>query len=232
MTQALRESVAEVGFADLSAAREHLDRALTHLGQVGDRLDDYLTAIGVATVGDTVEETLAPTADPKPDATEGPDWWNKRINHISDGDAKADRSEVPLTKLFSELVELAGRGDRDAYRARLLAAGPAAGVKLSGLSWPMIRTLSIDILTRSPGESDDDKLTRYAKEPVRKLLPKLPPDVMLGQLRGANSLPHTRQSPADRSTGPDGPHPADAAAVGPILVSALLRARDTAGKER
>jgi len=228
----MRESVGQAGTGHIAAAHRHLDQALTSLKVAGDRLDDYLVAIGVATVGKADNETLGTTPIESPRDRSRTDWWNERINHISDGDATADPSEVPLTRLFSELVDLAGRGDRDGYRTRLLAAGPVSGVKLSGLSWPMIRTLSVDILKRPVLTSDDEKLTRAARETVRKLLPKLPEGVMLAQLRGANSLPHDRAAAAAAdSPRPDGPHPADAAAVGPVLVSALLRAREQTRKE-
>ncbi|WP_381541627.1 hypothetical protein [Stackebrandtia endophytica] len=232
LTAAMRESVGQAGTVHIAAAHQHLDRALTSLKLVADRLDDYLVAIGVATVGKADNETLATVPIESPRDRTRADWWNERINHISDGDATADRSEVPLTRLFSELVDLAGRGDRDGYRARLLAAGPVNGVKLSGLSWPMIRTLSVDVLKRPVLTSDDESLTRVSRDAVRKLLPKLPDGVMLAQLRGANSLPHDRAAASDDdSPRAGGPHPADAAAVGPVLVSALLRAREQTRKE-
>ncbi|HIW63092.1 MAG TPA: hypothetical protein H9881_11590 [Candidatus Stackebrandtia excrementipullorum] len=221
-TEAMRESVTEVGLSDIATANEHLERALSRMKIAGDHLDEYLDAIGAVRTG-----TAAPTtAIARLDDSKKSDWWNRRINHISDGDATSEPVDVPLTRLFSELVDLAGRRDRDAYRARLLAAGPATGVKLSGLSWPMIRTLCLDILRRAPRESDDDTLARHVRDTVTGLLPKLPDGVLSGQLRGANSLSaHRRESTEE-------PHPADAAAVGPAVVSALMKARDTAEKER
>lgn len=226
LTRALRDSVTDAGAVNLAAAREHLHRVALHLRGAGDRLDDYLTAIGVPPVNESTTPSTTTVPGPESARRDRHDWWRSRINHISDGDATADPGQSSVTTLFSELVELAGSGDRDAYRKKLLAAGPVTGVKLSGLSWPMIRTLSTDILGRTPGETDHERLAQQMSEPVDRLLPKLPDGVMLGQLRGANNLLRDHRSPAD------GPHPADVAAVGPILVAALLRVRDRTGKER
>ncbi|GAA4905268.1 hypothetical protein LX16_3544 [Stackebrandtia albiflava] len=230
LTEALRDSVEPAGAPRLAAAREHLDRAARHLVAACDRLDDYLSDIGLATLGEKPEETVTPTTVPS-DAPPGSlDWWSRRINEISDGDAEAELREVTVTRLFSELVDLAGKGDRDAYRARLLSAGPSHGVRLSGLSWPMIRTLASDALGRPVTGRDDDLLIRFTDEPVKRLLPRLPPDVALAQLHGASSLPHRHRDAEGRET-TEPPHPADAAAVGPVLVAALLRARERTRKD-
>lgn len=224
LSQALRESVEPVGVPQLSRAREQLDKATKALTKASDSLDEYLIAIGVTTGGNINESVSPDESVPVAVAPGSVDWWRQRVNLISDGDAKTEPGEVTVTKLFSELVDAARRGDRDGYRHRLLVAGVTNGSKLPGLSWPMIRNLATEVLGNAPTSKDDDKLRGLVMDSVRKLLPKLPEDVALSQLHGACSLPHAHKDAEGRQT-TDKPHPADSAATGPIIVSALLRAR-------
>ncbi|MGH8794595.1 MAG: hypothetical protein ACRDXX_18340 [Stackebrandtia sp.] len=230
---ALRESVEPAGIPELHQAKEHLERALLRLKTASERLDEYLTSIGVGPAGAMEESAAGASAASAAPATGGVDWWRDRVNFISEGDSKDEPREVAVTKLFSELVDAAGRGDRDKYRELLLAAGPKAGVKLPGLAWPMIRTLAEDVLGRAPAAGDDDKLRKHARDPVARVLPKLPEDVAFAQWHGACSLPHKAKPSGDEAeqAAAEKNRAVDAAAVGPVLVAAFLRGREQTRKD-
>lgn len=231
LSSALRESVEPAGIPQLARARELVDTAIGKLRTASDDLDAYLESIGLGTVGNINESTSANESAPVEVAPGSADWWRQRVNEISDGDAKTEPGEVTVTKLFSELVERARRGDRDGYRERLLVAGVGNGTKLPGLSWPLIRNLATEVLGRSPTPKDDERLRGLVREQLRKLLPKLPEDVALSQLHGACSLPHVAKDAEGRQT-TEKPHPADTAATGPVMVAALLQAREKVRGDR
>ena len=231
LSAALASSVEPAGVPQLARAREHVDATLTRLRTAATCLDRYLESIGVDTAGNIKESTPEHDATPVQVAPGSADWWRQRVNTISDGDAKTEPGEVTVTRLFSELVDSARRGDRDGYRERLLRAGAANGSKLPGLSWPMIRNLATDVLGRTPTAKDDDRLRGLVRDRVRNLLPKLPEDVALSQLHGACSLPHVDKDAEGHRTD-DKPHPVDTAATGPILVAALLQERERSKGER
>lgn len=225
LSNALRESVEPAGIPQLNRAREHVDKAIRGLRSASDNLDAYLTSIGLDTASN-INESISPNGSVPVEVAPGStDWWRQRVNTISEGDAKTEPGEVTVTKLFSELVERARRGDRDGYRDRLLVAGAGNGSKLPGLSWPLIRNLATEVLGHAPTPKDDDRLRGHVRESVRKLLPKLPEDVALSQLHGACSLPHVAKD-ADGKQTDEKPHPVDTAASGPIIVAALLQARE------
>lgn len=225
LSDALRESVEPAGVPQLNRAREHVDKAIRGLRSATDNLDEYLVSIGLDTAGVRNESVSPNESVPVEVAPGSADWWRQRVNTISEGDAKTEPGEVTVTKLFSELVDRARRGDRDGYRERLLIAGVGNGSKLPGLSWPLIRNLATEVLGHAPTPKDDDRLRAVIREPVRKLLPKLPEDVALSQLHGACSLPHVAKD-AEGGQAAEKPHPADSAATGPVIVAALFQARE------
>ncbi|ADD41301.1 hypothetical protein [Stackebrandtia nassauensis] len=231
LSSALRESVEPAGIPQLARAREHVSKAMAVLSTASDNLDEYLISIGLNTAGNINESTSPDETVPVEVAPGSADWWRERVNTISEGDAKTEPGEVTVTRLFSELVERARRGDRDGYRDRLLVAGAGNGSKLPGLSWPLIRNLTADILGHAPTPKDDDRLRGLVRDPVRRLLPKLPEDVTLSQLHGACSLPHVAKDSEGRETD-EKPHPADTAATGPAIVAALLSAREKVKGDR
>lgn len=228
---ALRDSVEPVGAADMARSREHLDRAAAAMRLGLKRLDDYLAAIGLARLGSPDTSKPVKSSESGEVAPGGAEWWRRRINEISDGDATTKPQEVTVTKLFADLVDHARRGDRDGYRERLLIAGAATGPKLPGLSWPMVRSLAAEIFGNVPRREDREKLRAATRQTVDRLLPKLPPDVAMAQINTACSLPPEPSHP--RADGGDVPsrNPVDVAAVGPALVAALLRIREQTGKD-
>ncbi|HZE40396.1 MAG TPA: hypothetical protein VE172_16465 [Stackebrandtia sp.] len=230
LTAAMRESIEPAGVPRLSQAREHVDAALRKLRSARSQLDDYLESIGVSTVKKVDESPSVNTSEPAVVAPGSTDWWRQRVNAISEGDARTEPGEVTVTKLFSELVDAARRGDRDAYRDRLLVAGASGGSRLPGLSWPMIRGLASDILGHSPTTRDDDRLRGIVRADLAKVLPKIPADVALAQLHGACSLPHEHRDAEGKRTDAK-PHPVDAAAAGPVVVASLLREREKTRKD-
>ena len=226
LLHALRDSTNSAGTQQFRQATDLLGTTVRHLAVAADHLDDYLRSIGLA--GIEAADPSTPTASSVGPAGSPPDradWWRQRINLISDGDTTATSSqEVTVTGLFSQLVDRARAGDRDGYRARLLAAGPATGSRLPGVSWPMIRSLTTDLLGHSPTSADNARLRRLVDGPVAAVLPKLPDDVLLSPWHGASGAPHPDHAGI-------GHHPADIAAVGPAIVAALLRERPGTQKD-
>lgn len=225
LSDALRESVEPAGIPQLTRARDHVDNAIRRLRSASDNLAEYLTSIGLGTVSNIDESASPDKSVPVTVAPGSADWWRQRVNTITEGDAKTEPGEVTVTRLFSDLVDRARRGDRDGFRDRLLVAGVGNGSRLPGLSWPLIRNLATEVLGHAPTPKDDDRLRGLVRDPVRRLLPKLPEDVALSQLHGACSLPHVAKD-ADGRTTDEQPHPADTAAAGPAIVAALFQARE------
>lgn len=213
LTEASRESNAEVGLHKLGAARERLDAARTRLGEASEALDDYLAAIGA---GGAVPTQAAGPARPGPTAAPAPvdprQWWTDRVNELCDRDGEAVPEKVPPTRLFNDLLKAAGEGNADAYCKRLRDAGPETGVKLPGLAWPLVRSLAAEHLGRNPNASDVPGLRDKCVAKVRALVPKAEPVHVAEALASACTL--------GVGTGDDA---ARTAAIGPVLVAAMHR---------
>ncbi|MEV0645587.1 hypothetical protein AB0I28_10015 [Phytomonospora sp. NPDC050363] len=220
LAQALTESVEPAGLPEISRAQTHLDRAITQLIAASEHLDDYLVAIGLAPGGDKGEVVIPGSAPASPAPGGKRSWWLTRVDEITqaDDDGKADPEgeirHTELTPLFETLVKVAGSGDRNQYRRELQATDPAVGIRLPALTWPQIRVLAGEMLGETPTASTMDRLRAKTRDPVKSILPGL--DDKAGEVELAAAC-HVAQPPER--------NPVDIAAMGPVLVAALIKAR-------
>ncbi|GIG68546.1 hypothetical protein [Phytomonospora endophytica] len=219
LAQALTESVEPAGLPEISRAQTHLDRAITQLIAAAEHLDDYLVSIGLAPGGDKgeIDVPASAPAAPAPDGRRS--WWLTRIAEITkadEGQAKAAEEirHTELTPLFEKLVKIAAGGDRDLFRRELQATDPAVGIRLPALTWPQIRVLATEFLGETPTAKNLDRLRAKTGDRIRQFLPGL--DDKAGEIELAAAC-HVAQPPER--------HPVDIAAMGPVLVAALIRAR-------
>ena len=217
LTVALKEGRRMESMLELSRACEHLDAMTRRLNAAASSIDAYLAAIGVggASTTKTSPPGTAPAAPLPSDG--GPDWWRRRVCELTDDDTgiDAEPSRLGVTDLFSRLVDAARRDDRDGYRRLLLTAPPEIAVRLPGLALPMIRSLAADRHGQFPTTEDVAKLRSRLDGRARRLLPKLPDDVTVGQVNAACGLASRRPVRSGDAEA------VDAAAIGPILVATM-----------
>lgn len=225
LVAALRQSSEPVALAQLASALDSVERAQRQLALGVDCLDQYLVAIGVAPRNSRTSETDTAHAFGER-AEESDNRWRQRVIELSDGEAATRPRSVSMPRVFSELVSLARNGSRDSYREKLLAAGAVGGSQLPGLSWPAVKEIHADLAEHAPKAVKPERLARYVREIRDAVLPKLTDDVAIGQLNAACSLPGATRA----ATRTDTDDAVDHAVAGPIMVAALLRARDHAGR--
>ncbi|HEX2144511.1 MAG TPA: hypothetical protein VHG10_08385 [Glycomyces sp.] len=218
LKEASRESNAEIGLHKLGAARERLEAARTRLSEAAGAIDDYLDGIGAAAAAAPVTASAPKGSAEKPPPVDPRRWWTERVNELCDRTGAADPQQVPPTRLFNELLKAARDGNADAYCKRLRDAGPQVGVKLPGLAWPLVRSLSAEHLGRTPTARDVPALRDKCADKVRSLVPKADPGHIGTVLASACSLGRGRDEESDA---------ARTAAIGPVLVAALHRLSKT-----
>ena len=224
LKEASRESNTEVGLHRLGAAREHLATARTRLAEARTAVDDYLDAIGAGSAPAATAAT-GPVAAPVKAAPVDPRrWWTDRVNELCRRSGTGGNDKSPATKLFNELLRAAADGSADAYHKRLRDAGPETGVKLPGLSWPLVRTLAAEHLGRTPTARDVPALRDRTADKVRSLVPGLDAAHIDAALASACTLGPPKRGDEDASDA------AATAAVGPALVAALHRLSKTERK--
>ena len=225
LVAALQQSAKPVAIAQLASALDSVDRAQRQLVLGIDCLDQYLVAIGVAPRhSDTPQTATATAASVTADDVDS--RWRKRVNELSDGSATTQPKSVSMPRVFSELVSLARNGSRDSYRDKLLVAGAVGGAQLPSLSWPAANEIYAELAAHAPGAVTPARLARYVRDIRDAVLPKLTDDMAVGQLNAACSLEGAMRaaSPAESDAA------VDQAVAGPVMVAALLRARDYAGR--
>ncbi|WP_026924889.1 hypothetical protein [Glycomyces arizonensis] len=215
LTEAARESGAEVGLHRLGAAREHLAAARTRLAEAACAVDDYLDAIGAA--GTVNRRASAPSgpATAKAAPVDARQWWTDRVDELCRRSGTPEPAATTPTKLFNELLKAAADGSADAYHRRLRDAGPETGVRLPGLAWPLVRALAAEHLGRAPAARDLPVLGGRCADRVRALVPGAEPQHLDRALASACALGPAR--------GEETGDAAAAAALGPALVAALHR---------
>jgi len=220
LTSALTESVEPAGLPEISRAQTHLDRAITQLIAAAEHLDDYLVSIGLAPGGGKGQVDV-PTSAPAAPAPDGKrSWWLTRVDEITQADddnkSKPDGEikHTELTPLFETLVKIASGGDRNLFRRELQATDPAVGIRLPALTWPQVRILATELLGETPTAKNMDRLRAKTRDPIRHFLPGLDEKACEIELAAAC---HVAQPPER--------HPVDIAAMGPVLVAALIKAR-------
>jgi hypothetical protein len=223
--------------AQLETAAGHLDDAMGSINGVLAGLDTYLEQIGLPGVPVPAQDGQPVAARPggasgqeRPDpvlATRG--WWVERVDLLTDHDpdpehppqarsaADSNRPEAP-SEALRRLVRSGRDAGRDGYRGALLATYPGSGLQVPGLAARALRRVAADLLGHAPGPEDHRHLVDRLAGRVRELLPNAPDGLAAGLLAEV-AAPF-----GGRPAGGAPAHPVDAAAAGPILLAAALRA--------
>jgi hypothetical protein len=233
-----QESSRPMGVPELAGATEHLEQAGRALQAAQDTLTDYLAAIGLGFDATPPPQTGWRSALDRPEPVRPPEpvpagtaplgrWWAERVGVLTDGPVDRDPAEgtdratgsAGGTASDAELLRRVARhtraGDRGALRRELAAAAPPVGLALAAIAPPVLHRLAGQLLGHQPRAQDLPELTRATREPVRALLPRLPPEVLDSLLARVCRVPPQGEPPPV--------HPADPAVTGGVLVGVLLQ---------
>jgi hypothetical protein len=228
-----QESTRPLGVPQLSGAIEHLEHAARALLVAQDSLSGYLATIGLtadaAPPPDTawrraLDEPEPPRSPQAPGPVEAPPlgrWWAQRVGVLTNGSVDdVPQGQANGADLLRAVARRSGTGDRDGLRRELAGAAPPVGLGLAAIAPPVLHRLAGELLGHQPRAEDLPELTRTAREPVRELLPGLPPEVVDTLLARVCRVP-----PAAHRSGepPAVSHPADSAVAAGVLVGVLLR---------
>lgn len=228
LAEAGRDSVEPIGLGHLHLSRDKLDSALRHLDTAATSIDEYLAAIGANGKASASAPSSAPAAvfPAGGGDADGHQWWIDAINALCEREGKPDSGAATTspTSVFSQLARLATSGDAAGYHRTLLDIGPTTGVKLPGLSWPMIRSLASETLGRQPTKQDTQALRESTFSRVRSVLPGVDERSAEEQLASACAVAvrNTEEDQQSRARA------AEAAALGPVLVASLHQQRESA----
>jgi hypothetical protein len=230
-----QESARPLGVPELAGAIEHLEHAARALLVAQDSLSGYLAAVGLtvdaAPPPDTawrraLDEPQAPRSPQEPGRVAAPPlgrWWAQRVGVLTNGPV----DDVPQSRASGVdlLRRVAGLTDRDGLRRELAGAAPPAGLGLAAIAPPVLHKLAGELLGHRPRAEDLAELTRTAREPVRELLPGLPPEVVDTLLARVCRVPPPPPRTGEPRAGepPATGHPADSAVAAGVLVGVLLR---------
>jgi hypothetical protein len=226
-----QESSRPMGVPELAGAAEHLENAGRTLQAAQETLTDYLAAIGLSFDAAPPPQTAWRSALDRPEPVRPSEpvpvgaeplgrWWAERVGVLTDGPVDSDPGEsTDRADNDAELLRRVARhtraGNRDALRRELVATAPPVGLSLAAIAPPILHRLAGQLLGHQPRAQDLPELTRAAREPVRALLPQLPPEVLDTLLARVCRVPPQGQPPSA--------HPADPAVTGGVLVGVLLQ---------
>lgn len=206
----------------LSLAGEHLDRAAGAMLAAREALDGYLVAIGLPRDGVPPENRdwhapLKPSQPATVDRARLVDFWADRVDFLADrvGERRPDRDpKWTAADLLHRAAAAALDEDPALVRRRLVTAAPAAGLGLAGLTPPLVRHLTAELVGHPPRADDFPAVRKRVVPRLAKLLPNLAEEVADDQL--------ARACRADLPPRDNPHHPVDAAVAGAVLVAALL----------
>jgi hypothetical protein len=223
-----QQSAHQIGVPELSGAIEHLEHAAHALLVAQDNVAGYLAAIGLGVDAAPPPGELprpATEAPPVPEPAGGPGsaprlgrWWAERVGFLTDGAAQdvPARNGSTSEDLLREVARRTRAGDRAGLREELAGVPAPVGLGLSAIGATVLHRLATQLLGHQPAPADLPALTRTAREPVRTLLPKLPPEMV------DTLLARVCRVPPKESPDPP-PHPADSAVTTGVLVGVLLQ---------
>jgi hypothetical protein len=162
---------------------------------------------------------VAAAPDGSARAPELSDWWADRVAEITEGPAKPVAEPAQTSAgLLHRCTASALADDRDRLRRELAGAGPAVGLGLAAVTPPLLRHLAAELVGHAPRIEDLATVRRAALSTVAPLLPGTPATV------AEELIARTCRASPQRTGGAAAHHPVDSAAVGAVLVAALLRA--------
>lgn len=161
----------------------------------------------------------------------------------------ARKAAADSRELLRRVADRVRDDDPDGVRDELLAVEAPVGLGLSAISPPLLRDLATDLLGHQPTGKDLPVLVEQTRQPARKLMPRVPDEVLetllarvcrvpekpapekrgsakpapekTGSGRSARDKPGSGEPAADGGR-PEPPHPTDSAVAAALLTGVLL----------